>query len=133
MGVGTLRDLVHGVACGVDMFDCVLPTRNARNGQMLTWSSERGPGRIVIKNARYKDDEGILEEGCECLTCVGGYSRAYLRHLFQCRELLAFRLFSAHNLMVYGRLMAAMRTAILEGELESFVRRFRGTDAPSDV
>lgn len=133
MGVGTLHDLVVGVACGIDMFDCVLPTRNARNGQVLTWSEEDGPGRIVIKNARYKDDPEVLQPGCPCIACSGGYARAYLRHLFQCRELLAFRLFSAHNLTVYGRLMAAMRTAIERSELSAFIRRFRGRDAASDM
>ncbi len=133
MGVGTLYDLVHAVVSGIDMFDCVLPTRNARNGQMLTWSMEKGPGKIVIKNARYKDDKGVLEEGCSCMTCEGGYSRAYLRHLFQCRELLAYRLFSVHNLTVYGRLMAALRRAILAGETDSFVRPFRSRDAARDM
>lgn len=133
MGVGTPRDLVEGVAAGIDMFDCVLPTRNARNGQLLTWSEDLGPGRVVIKNARYKDDEGVIEEGCTCLACAGGFSRAYLRHLFQCKELLAFRLFSAHNLHVYGRLMAALREAIRAGTLETLVRSFRGRDAPSDM
>lgn len=133
MGVGTPRDLVEGVAAGVDMFDCVLPTRNARNGQLLTWTAASGPGRVVIKNARYKNDEAVIEDGCACPACAGGFSRAYLRHLFVCRELLAFRLFSAHNLHVYGRLMAALREAIFAGDLERLVRSFRGRDAPSDM
>jgi queuine tRNA-ribosyltransferase len=133
MGVGTLHDLLVGVRSGVDMFDCVLPTRNARNGQMITWSPEHGPGRVVIKNARYKDDARVLEEGCDCIACAGGYSRAYLRHLYQCRELFGFRLFSAHNLAVYGRFVAAMREAILRGELDAFARRFGDRDVASDM
>ncbi len=133
MGVGTPRDLVEGVAAGIDMFDCVLPTRNARNGQLLTWTEAAGPGRLVIKNARYTDDPEVIEPGCGCPACAGGFSRAYLRHLFQCRELLAFSLFSAHNLAVYGRLMAALREAIVAGRLASFVNTFRGRDAPRDM
>jgi len=115
MGVGTPTDLIHAVSHGVDMFDCVLPTRNARNGQVFTRH-----GRLVIKHARFKQDGSVLEPGCGCMTCSGGYSRAYLRHLFMQRELLVFRLLSAHNLFVYGELMAEMRQAIIDGSFATF-------------
>jgi len=115
MGVGKPADLVRAIGCGVDMFDCVLPTRNARNGQALTRD-----GRLVIKNARYKNDPAPLEPGCSCSTCQGGYARGYLRHLFQCREMLAFRLISLHNLHVYGQLVASARAAIVAGAYQSF-------------
>jgi queuine tRNA-ribosyltransferase len=118
MGVGKPADLVHGIASGVDMFDCVLPTRNARNGQALTRS-----GKLVIKNARYKDDPSVLEPGCSCPTCTGGYSRAYLRHLFLSREILVLRLLSDHNLHLYGELTAGARQAIVEGRYQDYRRR----------
>src|SRR5690606_14602022 len=89
MGVGTPKDLVVAIGAGVDMFDCVLPTRNARNGQALLRR-----GRIVIKQARWKDDLQPLDEACPCPACAGGYSRAYLRHLYLAGEILALRLFS---------------------------------------
>ncbi|MGB5685642.1 MAG: tRNA guanosine(34) transglycosylase Tgt, partial [Candidatus Electrothrix sp.] len=92
MGVGTPEDLVEGVYRGVDMFDCVMPTRNARNGMLFT-----SEGRVVIKNSRYREDHRPLDEQCTCYTCRH-YSRAYLRHLFQCREILAYQLNSIHNL-----------------------------------
>jgi queuine tRNA-ribosyltransferase len=117
MGVGTPRDLLVGVASGVDMFDCVLPTRNARNGQALTRE-----GRVVIKHARYKADAGVLDEACPCPACRGGFSRALLRHLFLSGEILALRLLSLHNLYLYGGVMAELRRAILAGELERHVR-----------
>jgi len=110
MGVGTPSDLIHGIASGIDMFDCVLPTRNARNGQALTRR-----GRIVIKQARYRDDPEPLDPECPCPACAGGYSRAYLRHLFMAREILALRLLSVHNLTLYGGLMAEAREAIRTG------------------
>jgi queuine tRNA-ribosyltransferase len=119
MGVGTPRDLVHGVGAGVDMFDCVMPTRNARNGQALLRS-----GRIVIKNAKHRRDPSPLDPGCACPCCAGGYSRAYLRHLFLAGEILALRLLSVHNLHLYGQLMAEARHAILQGRFQSFVREF---------
>jgi queuine tRNA-ribosyltransferase len=126
MGVGTPIDLVVGVASGVDMFDCVLPTRNARNGQALL----RG-GRIVIKHARYKDDARVLDETCPCPACAGGFSRAFLRHLFISGEILALRLLSLHNLYLYGGLMADLRRAILAGELARLERDFR--DARAEI
>ncbi|MFQ5441823.1 MAG: tRNA guanosine(34) transglycosylase Tgt [Thermodesulfobacteriota bacterium] len=118
MGVGTPEDLVLGVQAGVDMFDCVMPTRNARNGTLFT----RG-GKLVIKNSRYERDPEPLEPGCECYTCAN-YSRAYLRHLFLAGEMLAFRLNTLHNIHYYARLMKDMQKAIGEGLFEAFKRRF---------
>jgi queuine tRNA-ribosyltransferase len=110
MGVGTPQDLIVAIGQGIDLFDCVMPTRNARNGQAFTrW------GKLVVKQARYRDDTRPLEEGCGCSTCTGGYSRAYLRHLFIAKEILVHRLLSVHNLHHYGQLMAEARSAIVEG------------------
>jgi len=117
MGVGMPTDIVTAVGHGIDMFDCVIPTRNARNGQVFTWS-----GKITIKNSRYREDRLPLEEGCECAACQPGYSRAYLRHLYLSGELLVLRLLSDHNLHFYGRLMAAARGAILRGEYAEWAR-----------
>ncbi len=117
MGVGTPRDLVVAIGAGVDMFDCVLPTRNARNGQALLQR-----GRIIIKQARYKDDLSPLDPTCACPTCTGGYTRAYLRHLFLAGEILVLRLFTAHNLHLYGRLVREAREAIAAGTFASFAR-----------
>jgi queuine tRNA-ribosyltransferase len=111
MGVGTPIDLVLAMAAGIDLFDCVLPTRNARNGQAFVAS-----GRIVIKQARYREDRGVLEPDCGCPACGAGYSRAYLRHLYLADEILAHRLLSLHNLFFYARLVAAARVAIVRGE-----------------
>jgi len=118
MGVGTPEDLVEGVRRGVDMFDCVMPTRNARNGMLFTSS-----GRLVIKNSRYRDDHRPVDEQCNCYTCRH-YSRAYLRHLFQSRELLACQLNSIHNLHYYCSLMADIRTAIIEDRFADFRKAF---------
>ena len=123
MGVGTPSDLVRAIGAGVDMFDCVLPTRNARNGQALL----RG-GRIVIKQARYKDDPRPLDPDCPCPACAGGFSRAYLRHLYLAGEILVLRLISAHNLTLYGALVRGAREAIAAGEYEAFARSW--LDAP---
>jgi queuine tRNA-ribosyltransferase len=109
MGVGTPEDLVEGVANGVDMFDCVMPTRNARNGWLFTRY-----GDIKIKNARYKDDTGPLDESCDCYTCKN-FSRAYLHHLHRAKEILGARLNTIHNLHYYLKLMQEMRDAI-DGE-----------------
>lgn len=111
MGVGTPEDLVEGVRLGVDLFDCVMPTRNARNGMLFT-----AEGALQIKNSRYADDPSPIESECGCFTCRR-FSRAYLRHLFMARELLAYRLLTFHNLHHYLRLMEEIRTAI---ETESF-------------
>lgn len=117
MGVGTPSDLVRAIGAGVDMFDCVLPTRNARNGQALL----RG-GRIVIKQARYRDDPRPLDPGCPCPACAGGFSRAYLRHLYLAGEILVLRLLSAHNLTLYGSLVRGAREAIAAGDYDGFAR-----------
>jgi queuine tRNA-ribosyltransferase len=118
MGVGTPEDLVEGVYHGVDMFDCVMPTRNARNGMLFT-----SQGRLVIKNACFQQDPRPLDETCSCYTCRH-YSRAYLRHLFQSREILAYQLNSIHNLHYYCTLMAGMREAIQEDRFLAFRRDF---------
>lgn len=113
MGVGTPSDLVEGVWRGVDMFDCVMPTRNARNGSLFT-----SKGKLTIKNSRYRDDHGPLDEECTCYTCRN-YSRAYLSHLFHAREILSYHLNTIHNLHYYLNLMADIRGAI---ERDSFAR-----------
>jgi len=118
MGVGKPTDLVEAVASGIDLFDCVLPTRNARNGQAFT-----ADGPLTISNARHARDETPLEEGCPCLACRR-FSRAYLRHLFAARELLAYRLLTLHNVTFYQGLMARMREAIAAGAFEPFRARF---------
>ncbi len=118
MGVGTPEDLVESVYRGVDMFDCVMPTRNARNGMLFT-----SRGRLVIKNACFREDPGPLDEQCSCYTCRH-YSRAYLRHLFMSREILAYQLNSIHNLHFYCSLMAGIRKAIEEDEFISFRKNF---------
>ena len=118
MGVGAPEDLVAGVAAGVDMFDCVLPTRCARTGLLFT-----SEGRLNIRNARYKEDERPLDALCTCFTCRT-FSRAYLRHLFQNREILALRLNSLHNLHFLLQLMAQMRTAIEAGSMQAFAAEF---------
>ncbi len=118
MGVGTPEDLVEAVVLGVDMFDCVMPTRNARNGTLFT-----SKGKLNIKNAQYIDDESPIDENCQCYTC-SNYSRAYLRHLFMARELLAYRLNTIHNLSYYMQLMAEMRQAIEEDRIDSFRKNF---------
>lgn len=118
MGVGTPEDLVEGVYRGVDMFDCVMPTRNARNGMLFTSS-----GRVVIKNGCNREDQRPIDEQCNCYTCRH-YSRAYLRHLFQCREILAYQLNSIHNLHYYCTLMADIRTAIADDRFLAFRKAF---------
>jgi queuine tRNA-ribosyltransferase len=117
MGVGTPRDLVVAIGAGVDMFDCVLPTRNARNGQALTRH-----GRIVLKNARWRDDPRPVDERCACACCTGGFSRAYLRHLYLAGEILPLRLLSLHNLHWYGELTAGARAAISAGAYGAWAR-----------
>jgi len=114
MGVGRPEDLVEGVRAGIDLFDCVMPTRNARNGQLFT-----SQGKINIKNAKYADSKEPLDPQCPCETCTQ-YTRAYLRHLFVSRELLSARLNTVHNLTYYIGLMEEMRRVILEGGFEFF-------------
>ena len=131
MGVGTPGDLVRAIGAGIDMFDCVLPTRNARNGQALC----RG-GRIVIKNSRYKHDPSPLDPSCACPTCSAGYSRAYLRHLFLAREILVLRLLTMHNLHLYGSLVAEARAAIRGGRYRAFcaeLSNINRRDTPDDM
>ncbi|MDE2121942.1 MAG: tRNA-guanine transglycosylase, partial [Betaproteobacteria bacterium] len=124
MGVGTPEDLVDGVAAGVDMFDCVMPTRNARNGHMFTRF-----GDLKIRNARYKNDERAVDETCTCHTCASGFSRAYLHHLDRCGEMLFPMLATAHNLHYYLELMRGMREALDGDDFEAFVARFRSERA----
>jgi queuine tRNA-ribosyltransferase len=118
MGTGTPEDLIELVALGADMFDCVLPTRNARNGQIF-----HPQGTLNITNAKYRQDTHPLEPGCTCYTCRN-YSRAYLRHLFIARELLAYRLSSLHNIHFFLNLIKQMRQAILENKFKSFRKNF---------
>ncbi len=123
MGVGTPEDLVAGVANGVDMFDCVMPTRNARNGWLFTRF-----GDIKIKNSRYKDDEQPLDETCECYACRN-FSRAYLYHLHRAGEILGARLNTIHNLHYYLQLMREMRAAIDADRFQAFVVQFHADRA----
>lgn len=116
MGIGTPADIVKAVARGIDLFDCVLPTRNARNGHLFTEN-----GVVRIRNARYRDDPGPLQEGCECYTCRN-YSRAYLRHLDRCGEILGARLNTIHNLHYYLTLMQRIRSAVADGSFDRFAR-----------
>ncbi len=118
MGVGTPEDLVENVARGVDMFDCVMPTRNARNGTLFT-----GFGKINIKAARFATDENPIDPACECYTCRH-YSRSYLRHLYRAKELTYFRLATIHNLHYYLNLMSEMREAIIAGRFMEFRSEF---------
>lgn len=118
MGVGTPADIVEAVRRGIDMFDCVLPTRNARNGHLYV-----PEGVVRIRNARYRDDTGPLDARCECYTCRH-YSRAYLHHLDRCGEILGARLATIHNLYHYQALMRGLRGAIEAGALEDFAAEF---------
>ena len=126
MGVGSPEDLVEGVARGIDMFDCALPTRVARNGSMFT-----PEGRVDISKARYAEQQGPLDETCDCYTCQN-YSAAYLRHLFRAKELLGLRLASIHNLRFVLSLMERMRAAIFEDRFESFRREFMDAYKPAN-
>ncbi len=126
MGVGTPLDILEAVGRGVDMFDCVLPTRNARNGMLFTRF-----GKIVIKNARYTDDPSPIDEGCACYACRH-YSRAYLRHLYLSGEILSSRLNTIHNLHFYFGLMDDIRRAVAAERFEEFARGFRSRWASSE-
>lgn len=130
MGVGMPEDMVAAVARGVDMFDCVLPTRMGRHATLFV----RG-GRMRIKNACHAEDEGPIEADCPCPACAGGYSRAYLHHLFRCGEFLGPRLASLHNLAYYGRLMAEIREAIRAGRFADMAARWaeKGAAAQGEV
>ena len=115
MGVGTPDCLVEGVQRGIDMFDCVYPTRVARNGMAMTWT-----GRLVMKNAQFTHDHTVLEEGCGCYACRNGYTRAYIRHLVRANEIFGLRLLSLHNLYFLQEFMRRMRQAILDGRFTEF-------------
>jgi queuine tRNA-ribosyltransferase len=127
MGVGTPEDLVEGVHRGIDLFDCVMPTRCARNGLLFT-----NRGKVVIKNARYRNDQAPLDEACDCYTCRN-FTRAYLRHLFIAREILALMLNTIHNVRFYLSLMERIRTAIAGGAFEDFRRSFRDRQRDDDT
>lgn len=127
MGVGKPEDLVEGVRRGIDMFDCVMPTRNARNGHLFVTD-----GVIKIRNARHKSDTGPLDPNCDCYTCKN-YSRAYLHHLDKCKEILGSQLNTLHNLHFYQRIMKELRQAIEENKLDEYVEEFyalRGLPVP---
>jgi queuine tRNA-ribosyltransferase len=126
MGVGRPEDIVEAVRRGVDMFDCVMPTRNARNGFLFV-----PEGTLRIRNAKFADDTRVIEEGCDCYACANGFSRAYLRHLDRCNEILASQLATMHNLRHYQRLMAGLREAIAAGKLDDFVAAFYARRAGS--
>jgi queuine tRNA-ribosyltransferase len=119
MGVGKPDDIVGAVERGVDMFDCVLPTRSGRNGQAFTWG-----GALNIRNAQYAQDMNPLDASCPCTACQH-FSRAYLHHLVRCGEILGAMLMTEHNLTFYQQLMAGLRAAIAHGELQKFARSFR--------
>jgi queuine tRNA-ribosyltransferase len=118
MGVGTPQDIVYAVTQGIDMFDCVMPTRNARNAHLFT-----SKGLLRLRNKRFRQDTKPLDENCRCYTCQN-FSRAYLHHLDKCREMLGAQLNTIHNLHYYQDLMAGLRNAIARGELADFVARF---------
>ena len=114
MGIGDLKDVLVGVEAGFDMFDCVMPTRNARNGTLFT-----SRGRISIKREEFKTDRGPLDPDCECYTCRN-YSRGYLRHIFLSKEILSMRLNTIHNLYFYLHFFRNMRKSIMEGKFIEF-------------
>ncbi|MCH8019088.1 tRNA-guanine transglycosylase, partial [candidate division KSB1 bacterium] len=118
MGMGKPEDLVEAVSLGIDMFDCVIPTRNGRKGQLFTWS-----GTINVRNAAYKEDFLPVDETCKCYTCLN-FSRAYLRHLFHSAELLGLRLGSLHNLYFYHQLTQQMRQSIESNNFNSWKQDF---------
>jgi queuine tRNA-ribosyltransferase len=118
MGVGTPADLLEGVRRGIDMFDCVMPTRNARNGNIFT-----SRGILKLRNARHKNSTLPLDENCSCYTCAN-FSRAYLHHLDKCNEILGSQLNTIHNLHYYQQHMAAIRAAIEAEELDRFATMF---------
>ena len=118
MGVGRPEDIIAGVQRGIDMFDCVMPTRNARNGHLFT-----SRGVLKIRNAKYAQDTGPLDPDCDCEACRN-YSRAYIKHLERCNEILGARLMTIHNLRFYQKLMQGLRDSIAAGRLESFTADF---------
>ena len=127
MGVGNPTTLVRAVACGVDMFDCVLPTRTARTGS--AFSSE---GRLNFRHARFAHDRGPLDPACSCPTCTGGFSRAYLHHLVRQKEMLGSILISQHNIFYLLDLMRRVREAVAAGTYASFVEDWMASPAARD-
>ena len=123
MGVGTPEDLVAGVSAGIDMFDCVMPTRNARNGWLFTRF-----GDVKIRNARHRTDTGPIDTTCGCYACRN-FSRGYLHHLNRVNEILGARLATVHNLFYYQQLMAELREAVAADALPAYVTRFRSERA----
>ncbi|HSZ09426.1 MAG TPA: tRNA guanosine(34) transglycosylase Tgt [Steroidobacteraceae bacterium] len=123
MGVGRPEDIIEAVRCGIDMFDCVMPTRHARNAHLFTRT-----GVINIRNAAHQKDTGPIEEGCTCYTCLN-YSRSYLRHLDKCGEILGAHLNTIHNLFFYQRLMMEIRAAIVAGTFERYAAEFHAREA----
>ena len=119
MGVGYERDIVSAVAAGIDMFDCVLPSRNGRNAHAFTRK-----GQIHLRNARFKDDMSVIEEGCTCYTCSNGHGRAYLRHLYMSKEMLGGILVSVHNIHHFQSLMVDIRAAISENNWSWLINRW---------
>jgi queuine tRNA-ribosyltransferase len=128
MGVGKPEDIVEAVARGIDMFDCVLPTRNARNGHYFT-----AFGQVRIRNAKYTTDLRPIEPGCDCYTCKSGYTRSYLRHLDRCDEMLGPMLATIHNLRYYQRLMQGLREAIEAGRFQEFRTAFHAARNAGEV
>ena len=125
--MGKPADIVEAVRRGVDMFDCVMPTRNARNGHLFT-----SEGVIKIRNAKHRHDTGPLDPACDCYTCTN-FSRSYLHHLDKCGEILGAQLNTIHNLRYYQNLMTGLREAIAAGQLEAFVAEFyagQGQEVP---
>ena len=127
MGVGNPTTLVRGVGCGIDMFDCVLPTRTARSGTAFSHA-----GRMNLRNARYACEDGPLDPACGCPVCTGGYSRGYLRHLVTQKEMLGGILLSMHNVYFLVNLMDRARQAILEGRYGAFVDGWLASEAAND-
>jgi len=118
MGVGKPEDIIHGIERGIDMFDCVLPTRNARNGTLYTWN-----GRVILKNNKYRMDYSPLDENCKCYTCQN-FSKSYLRHLFKIGDITGLRLNSLHNIHFFIELTKKAREALINGTFESFRNEF---------
>ena len=127
MGVGKPDDIVGAVERGIDMFDCVLPSRSGRTGQAFTWR-----GAVNIKNARHKEDLRPIDEHCSCPACTD-FSRAYVHHLIRTGEILGSMLLTWHNLQFYQDLMLALRTAIAEKRLATFANEFRQTYSGGDI
>ena len=126
MGVGKPEDIIAAVLRGIDMFDCVLPTRNARNGHLFT-----SQGVVRIRNSIYKDDLKALDPNCDCYTCKY-YTRAYLHHLDKCQEILGLRLNTVHNLYFYQKFLANLRKALEQGKLDTFVTNFYKQESKND-